>query len=390
MTRLEVAAGLRRSEGGPAMPPRPGISTNCRILYVVGQLRAGGLERQLYFLLAAMDRSRYRPAVVAWNLDHEDIYARRLRALNIGLHSLSAFPSRGAKIRALRRLVVRMRPEVVHSYSFYTNVAAWWTTLGTDALAVGAVQSDFIRDKSDSGPLLGRLSARWPRGQIFNSFLSAENARRSRDPFVPSRLFTVRNGLDLDLFRNIPISVDGRPRILGVGSLLPVKRWDRLIGASAELKTRGFDCLVQIAGDGPERQSLEQQARDLEVADRVQFLGYSDDVASLMATATFLVHTSDTEGCPNVVMEAMASGRAVVATDAGDTASLVENGKTGFVVRRGDDASLVSCVGALIEDRGLCRRMGDAGRAKAEREFGVRRLVDETLAVYRSLGWRDR
>jgi glycosyltransferase involved in cell wall biosynthesis len=69
---------------------------------------------------------------------------------------------------------------------------------------------------------------------------------------------------------------------------------------------------------------------------------------------------------------------------------LVENGTTGFVVRRGDDASLVRCVGTLIEDRGLCRRMGEAGREKAEREFGVRRLVDETLAVYRSLGWRDR
>ena len=88
-------------------------------------------------------------------------------------------------------------------------------------------------------------------------------------------------------------------------------------------------------------------------------------------------------------MEAMACGRAVVAMDAGDIPSLVEDGKTGFVVRRGDDAKLVGSHGALITDRDLCRRMGEAGRAKAEREFGLDRLVSETLAAYRAAGWKD-
>jgi glycosyltransferase involved in cell wall biosynthesis len=88
-------------------------------------------------------------------------------------------------------------------------------------------------------------------------------------------------------------------------------------------------------------------------------------------------------------MEAMACGRAVVATDAGDVPELVEDGKTGFVVNRGDDAMLTDCMAALITNHALCRRMGEAGRAKAEREFGLDRLVSETLAAYRSMGWKD-
>ena len=136
-------------------------------------------------------------------------------------------------------------------------------------------------------------------------------------------------------------------------------------------------------------ESLEQQTRDLSLDHRVRFAGHTVDISGLLARSTFLAHTSDNEGCPNVIMEAMACGRAVVATDAGDIPSLVDDGKTGFVVPRGDDTALVDRLEKLIVERDLCKRMGEAGRAKAEREFGVDRLVSDTLAVYRAAGWKD-
>ena len=89
------------------------------------------------------------------------------------------------------------------------------------------------------------------------------------------------------------------------------------------------------------------------------------------------------------MIEAMVCGRAVVATDVGDVPLLVENGKTGFAVCCGDDAMLVTRLATLITDRDLCRRMGNAGRVKAEQEFGLERLVAETLAAYRAVGWKD-
>jgi glycosyltransferase involved in cell wall biosynthesis len=363
-------------------------SSHCgsRILYVVGQLGLGGSERQLCCLLERIDRSRFQTAVFVWDFRQDDPYVARIKALGVPLDGFPSKVSRANKMKIFRQFVRQFRPDIVHSYSFHTNFAAFWATLFTDAVAVGSVRSDFTTDIKDCGLLLGLLSARWPRHQIFNNLSAGKNVRSF---FVPSRLFFVRNGVDLHRFRLTPVPHDGPLRIAGVGSLLPLKRWDRVLHAAVEFKRRGLNCLIQIAGIGPLKQSLEQQAHELGVADRVKFLGYIDDIPSLVSQSAFLVHTSEHEGCPNAVVEAMAGGRAVVATDAGDIPYLVEDGKTGFVVRRGDDGTLVERMVKLITDQDLCRSMGEAGRAKAEREFGLDRLVADTLAAYRAAGWKD-
>ena len=360
---------------------------NCRLLYLIGELVQGGAEQQLCYLLQAMDRERYSPRVVVWNYREEDVNIPQIRTLGVPLHSFPSIHS-AAKLRVFRHMVRRLKPEVVHSYSFYTNFAAYWAARGIRAVAVGSVRGDFTMEKKEAGPLLGHLSARWPRNQIYNSSSAAEMCRLAQGFFVPKRLSVVRNGLDMERFRSSPPAVDGRARIVGVGSLLPVKRWDRLLRVAAELKQSGFDFLIQIAGDGGLRGLLEQQTRDLGVTDCIEFIGYTDNIPGLLANARFLVHTSDSEGFPNVVMEAMACGRAVVATDAGDVPSLVADGKTGFVVPRGDEATLLARTVTLMTDYDLCRRMGEAGRAKAEQHFGLDRLVSETLAAYRTMGWK--
>ena len=361
----------------------------CRLLYLVGQLRPGGLERQLYYLLQTMDRERYRPAVVVWNFSEDHAYVAPIRSLGVPLYGFAGADSKTSKLIKFRRLVRRLNPEVIHSHSFYTNFAASWGAAGTDAIPVGSVRSDFAWAKRDSGLLLGMLSARWPRSQIFNSFTGADGARAFRDLFVPRDLLVVRNGLDLKRFTSTPLSNGGRPKIVAIGSLLAVKRWDRLLIAAFQLKQKGLDFILQIIGEGPMRGELTGQVQSLGLESQVEFLGHRDDVPALLSGATFLAHTSESEGCPNVVMEAMACGRAVVATDVGDVPYLIEDGRTGFVVRCGDDTTLVERMAQLINDRELCRGMGHAGRVKAEREFGLNRLVEETLAAYRSPGWKD-
>jgi glycosyltransferase involved in cell wall biosynthesis len=361
----------------------------CRFLYLIGQLGSGGSERQLFYLLQAMDRARYSPAVAVWNLSGDDVYIPRLRALNVPVFAFSETLSAAAKLRAWRNLIAQLAPELVHSYTFYTNVAAYLGARSTRAIAVGSIRCDFTFEMKTTGPLLRRLSARWPRNQISNSSVAAETVRDWPSVFVPQKLFVVSNGLDLNQFSVAPPSSAGVVRIVGVGSLQPRKRWERLLKAARSLKRSGYDFGVQIVGDGPLRESLAQEAQALGVAGCVEFLGYSARIPDLLANATFVVHTSDSEGYPNAVMEAMACGRAVIATDAGDVPFLVEDYKTGFVVPREDEATLVARMATLITNPDLCRRMGKAGRAKAERRFGLDRLVSETLAAYHALGWRD-
>ena len=137
------------------------------------------------------------------------------------------------------------------------------------------------------------------------------------------------------------------------------------------------------------RPALEELARTLGISEAVKFLGATDDIPAFLRQAKFLVHTSESEGCPNVVMEAMACGLPVVAMDAGDIPYLVEEGRTGFVVPQEDEGTLADRVSLLLRDEPLCRSMGQAAREKAEREFSLKRLVSETLDAYRMQGWTD-
>lgn len=364
------------------------IAAECRLLYLVGQLSLGGLERQLYYLIRSMDRVRYKPVVVVWGNSSDDHYAHDLLALNVPVVRLGACQTPWAKVRALCTLVSMLKPEVIHSYTFYTNIAAWWASQSIRSIPIGSVRNNFIQDRRGTGKVLGKLCGRWPSAQIFNSSIAKENALKVTTLFRPCHIYVVKNGVDLAYFS--PQSHPDVGYVLAVGSMFPRKRWDRLIRAVASLTARGMRLEVVHAGEGPLREELEELASILHVRHVFRFLGARHDIRELLAGAAFLVHTAEEEGSPNVIMEAMACGRAVVATDAGDVPYLIDQGKTGIMVPREDAASLAKSMAALLDDREWCRRMGDAGRVRAEQVFGIDRLRSETLAVYRAEGWEDR
>jgi glycosyltransferase involved in cell wall biosynthesis len=354
----------------------------------VGQLGVGGQERQLYYLLTNLDHARYQPAVVVWNLNINDKYYQDIEALEVPIYGFPIAWSPLSKLRALRALGRRVAPEIIHSYGYYTNFAAYYAAQGTGALAIGSLRSDFNRARRGGGIIRGALNARWPSCLIANSVAAAEAARRHPGPFAPRQVFVVRNGLDLNQFRCSHYSPSSTHYIAAVGSLLPVKRWDRLLRLIPKVKNMGIRNLrVRIAGGGPLRTSLERLAKSLDVSEYVEFIGESYDIPAFLRHAKFLVHTSESEGCPNVVMEAMASQRAVIAMNTGDISQLIEDGKTGFVVDQ-DEAAFADRVLRLLSDEELCQCMGVAAREKAERDFGLGRLVAETLAVYRTAGWK--
>lgn len=127
--------------------------TTCRILYLIGELNTGGAERQLCYLLQRMDRDRYRPAVAVWNFSEGDVHVGIIRELRVPIYSFPGKMSSISKLIALRSLLRRLRPEVIHSYSFYTNFAAYWAARRSGAIAMGSIRSDFIWAIKQSGPI---------------------------------------------------------------------------------------------------------------------------------------------------------------------------------------------------------------------------------------------
>lgn len=366
------------------------MPTRCRLLYVVGQLRLGGSERQLYSLLTSLDHARYYPAVVVWNVNHNDKYYKDIQVLKIPLYGFPPEWSSLSKLKALRALTRQLKPEVIHSYDFYTNFSAAYAAWATKTVAVGSRRSEYNPHRRRGGGVKRLLNAKWPAFHILNSTPSADAANRVFSLFTSRHVFTVRNALDLNLFTWVSMDSKRRDYVAAIGSLIPVKRWDRLLRVVRDLKNvLGGDIRVQIAGDGPLRSALEELANDLGISNIVEFRGAVHDIPAFLSGAKFLVHTSESEGCPNVVMEAMACGRPVVAMETGEIPYLVDDGKTGFVVRQEDETTFVERVSLLLGDDELCMNMGAAAREKAKREFTLERLVSETLAAYREAGWGD-
>jgi glycosyltransferase involved in cell wall biosynthesis len=385
--RVDSGVGGVRSlriESGSA-----GGNMDCRLLYIVGGVRAGGVERQITFLLEALARRGLGPGLVIWSHQEDAFFTDRLKAMGVPYIAFGLEMSALRKLAELRHVVLRQTAlEVIHSYSFYTNFAAFRGAWGTHAIAVGALQSDFVSERAAAGPVLGRLSARWPRRVISNNEAAARRAEGANF-FRPRVIEVVRNGLDLTQFSERTAPPDA-PTFIAVGRLDRDKRLDLLLSAFAVVLKKRPTASLRIVGDGPMSRDYQALAESLGVGASARFLGIRRDIPELLSSSSAFVHPSDIEGCPNAVMEAMACARAVVATDSGDVPHLVEEGASGFVVSRGDSIGLADRMIRLIDCPERCRDMGRAGRRKAEREFGLDRLIDNTLLAYERLGWKRR
>jgi glycosyltransferase involved in cell wall biosynthesis len=137
-----------------------------------------------------------------------------------------------------------------------------------------------------------------------------------------------------------------------------------------------------IAGDGPERNKLEQLARELGIVDQVRFLGVVANVPAILKTVDVSVLSSVHEALPLTLLEAMAAARPVVATDVGSVCEIVEDGVNGFLVPSGATEQFAQAVLRLLRDPDLARRFGQAGRKKVEQKFTVERMVSRCEALF--------
>jgi glycosyltransferase involved in cell wall biosynthesis len=175
------------------------------------------------------------------------------------------------------------------------------------------------------------------------------------------------------------------PLVLFAGRLMPQKGVDVLVAALDLLQHVRPQVRTLIAGSGSLQPVLEETAHAFTLDEKVRFLGHRDDVPRLLAAADLLVLPSRYEGLPNVVLEAMAYRKPVVATAAPGTTEIVVDGATGLLVPLDDANALARAIRTLVDDPALARRLGDAGRARVEAEFGVGTMVARFAELYESL-----
>ena len=196
----------------------------------------------------------------------------------------------------------------------------------------------------------------------------------------PARVHLIPNGVDLDTF-SATVRPE-RPVTIGtIAALRREKRLDRLIdcfGAMVDTSAR-----LLIVGGGPEREALEAQAAPL--GDRVTFAGEQSDVSPFLRQMDIYALSSDTEQMPISLVEGMASGLPVAATDVGDVAAMVAEANRPHIVPLGDDAALTGALDALAIAPALRADLGAANSAKAKSEYGLDAMTQRYDALFRKM-----
>jgi glycosyltransferase involved in cell wall biosynthesis len=202
------------------------------------------------------------------------------------------------------------------------------------------------------------------------------------------RIRVIYNGVDTD-----PVDTNGlreelglpanAPLVVEVGRLCEVKGQRELVEALAQVpEARGVLVGADLEQGGAYERALRRRAREVGVADRVVFAGQRTDAVRVVAAADVVALPSWTEGLPLVVLEAMAQGRAVVATPVGGTPELIVDGETGVLVPPRDPDALAAALRRVLADAELRRRFGEAGRRRVEERFSADTMARDVLALY--------
>lgn len=196
----------------------------------------------------------------------------------------------------------------------------------------------------------------------------------------PEQYRVVTNGIELERFSAPPDPVDGR--VVFLGRLSRQKRPDVAVRALARLLENHPAAELHIAGEGPERAPVKRLAERLGVTDALRMLGTREDIPELLSGASCLLLTSDYEGCPLSVLEAMAAGVPVVATRVGAVPEMIDDDRAGLLVEPGDAEGAAAAIGELLADPAHARELGDEGRRRARERFSREQMIERTLALY--------
>jgi starch synthase (maltosyl-transferring) len=347
---------------------------------VITELDVGGAEKMLIELAQRLDRRRWSPSVLA--LGREGPLARPLRQEGMDVECLEV--DRRRPIRGVLRLAAALRarrPRLVQSFLFHANVASRLAApLAGRPWVVGGVR---VAEHEQAWHLrLERRTQRLGAGWVCVS----EGVRQwmIREARIdPARLVVIPNGIECDApepaaaDRSVLSRFPAGPIALFVGRLTRQKGVDVLLEAASVVVANQPDWSLAIVGDGPDRPMLEERVRnDPGLKSAVKFLGARSDVGALLRAADLLVLPSRWEGMPNVVLEAMAAGRPVVATAVAGTSELVRSGETGWLVPPEDPGAVA---GALIEaarDQPRAQLYSRQGRDRVAREYRVETMVE--------------
>jgi len=358
----------------------------------------GGAEEHALSILSAVADSGFEPWIAAPPALLADL-APDLKAFDVQTFSVShASPFAFGEVSRFARFLRRERIAIVHSHMFPASIFA--SPLARLCGVRGVVEIFHLRevwreDKTLKGSFwLDRQVGRFVDRYIAVSHAATRHLIETKG-ISRSKVITIHNGRDLTRFRpplpseraqaRAELGVSDRPALLVLGRLESQKGHIYVIEAMRELVRDRPHLIALFAGAGALRAELDARCQALGLAENVRFLGHRSDPERLLAAADIVVLPSLYEGLPLVAIEALATGRPMVATDIEGTREIVIQGDTGLLVPPADSAALSRAIERLLVSPELAAKLGARGRSLVEGNFDVRRQLEKTVQVYEEL-----
>ncbi len=294
------------------------------------------------------------------------------------------------------RFLREYRPDILHNQLYMANV--FGTLAGRLAGVPVVIMSVLSTDlwKRRAARFLEKTAAAFASKVMVNSQQVADDlSMKSRIP--DDSIKVIYNGVDTDCFSpenralnlqkireelNIPVNT---PLIINVANLLPVKNHAALLRALSLLHSElpvGQRPYLLLCGEGPEKENIVRYAGELGILSFIRMTGWVDEIERYLAASDIFCLSSKSEGFPNAIIEAMATGIPCVVTDVGGNREGVIDGENGYVVPNDDGEAISARLLELIANPEKARRMGNSGREIAQERFSLERMISDTIRLY--------
>jgi glycosyltransferase involved in cell wall biosynthesis len=391
---LNNGVRMARQEDGQGLRPKP---RKYRILHVIDHLGSGGAQEAVCQLVKYGQAERFQWEVVA--LHGFGHYWEVLRSWGTPVRSLvpQDFARAAIPLIFLRlfRLLAHNRYDVVHTHLIGANV------LAAPLAALYRVPVRFTHDQTRDDVREYSFVHRWLdalANRLNHHVIAVSSSIRtflSRKEKIPGdKISVIYNSVDLLRFspKTDPTAGQAARRhwglpadaliVGGVGRLHYQKNFPLFLEVAAEVCARVPEAFFVIAGEGPERADLEARCQRLGIAARVRFLGFVPNMPELYQSLDLLVLTSHFEGTPLTVLEAMAMGVPVVASQVDGVEEVLENGRDGILAPPGNRDYFVKEICRVLQDRSLRQQLARGGQEKARRQFSAEAMVRRVEALY--------
>ena len=362
------------------------------VLQIVHGFIEGGSERQMIQMASLLHNSGDFQVHVA-SLSTGGVLRSEIEQLGVPVidFPLTSFYDANM-VQQTRRFVSYLKQhqiKIVHSHDFYSNI------FGMTGAALAGVRGRIASKRETSGTRsVAQRTAE--RGAFKLAHAVVANAGAVKQHLIEhgvsdKKIVIIYNGLDLTRFNlngdalqrlNLE-TLRGRPVVTMVANFeYRVKDHPMLLRAARRVKAEVPDAVFVIAGEGELRKETEQLAAELGVTESCLFIGRCASVPDLLAASDVCVLSSQAEGFSNSILEYMAAGRAVVATNVGGASEAIVEGETGHLVSSGDDRAMAERLIALLRDPEKRRTMGLNGRRRIEQCFSTENRLNTTIRLY--------